>query len=397
MKSRRGRGINYVFGTLVAVILFMTHFTPCHLTSKPALLANRPLFAEVSSMQRFSCLTLTENSTACFKPQKGVPLNGRRLPLLLGFGPAKTSSTLVFDLLQQHSGVTVADASPKCCGSELYFFHKNFAIDSSAATMARFFKEDKPDAVWAAEKTPAYFDNALVPLRVKALFGSNVRLLLTHREPVAALVSLFFYRDERKNITLRWTSAGKSKLDAFVEWAEDHLHNHEEQSKCRQQFLLGLNLQDSPEADWVGLENLEQDLYWRCPIVGLYGTDSLQHFLYKRSVLRWVNIFGKEAMYCVGHEDLKQDAQRALQGALHFLGLNITAAFKAALAKGVRAGKEHTPEQRLAALYSPSEPERDEQRVAHVLGALREVYNGEFEWVKQFCSEVNAMQDARDL
>jgi hypothetical protein len=173
-----------------------------------------------------TCLMVSHKEKACFREQRGVPLYGKVLPLLLGIGPAKTSSTVLFDLLQTHSAVAVGNSTPKCCTSELYFFQQRFQRNSSGSTMVQHFKVFKPQAIWAAEKTPAYFDNPMVPLRVKALFGSNVHLLLTHREPVSALVSLFFYRDSRSNLTMPWIKRGKSKVDAFVDWVGDHLNDH---------------------------------------------------------------------------------------------------------------------------------------------------------------------------
>jgi hypothetical protein len=334
----------------------------------------------------YGCSSIAPSNVSCYVTHAGVALSGSVVPLLVGMGPAKTSSTLTFELLGIHSGVAVGNAAPACCGSELYFFSRRFASNTTAASMSQYFQQHKPTAVWAAEKTPTYFDDPLVPFRVKALF-SNVWLLFTYREPTAALVSLFFHRAKYTQLLERYKSAGKTGIDAFIDWSGQLLRNHGESAACRKEMLEEMGLDSESEADLLGVQQWEEAAYWRCHIPGSIARgDNIGHYMYSRGLQRWINIFGKHRLHCTSHDDWRQDPMATVQGMLRFLNLTPTHEYLDAVSKLVKQSDGPTPMQRLAGLANMSSPSQGNARVQEMLVKINEVYAGEYAWAKKVCS-----------
>jgi hypothetical protein len=48
---------------------------------------------------------------------------------------------------------------------------------------------------------------------------------------------------------------------------------------CREE-VAEWGLQNATEADWLGVQSVEEDMYLRCPPVGWHTADSIRHFMY---------------------------------------------------------------------------------------------------------------------
>lgn len=92
----------------------------------------------------------------CVNPADG--LSPLKLPLVLGIGPAKTGSTVLFKALDQLPSVLVGNATlggAPCCTYELYFFTSPDKMDVN--DILRFYpKGSLHQAAYVSEKTPTY-------------------------------------------------------------------------------------------------------------------------------------------------------------------------------------------------------------------------------------------------
>jgi len=71
----------------------------------------------------YSFWTPSGSSIRCQKPANGI--SGQEIPFVLGIGPAKTGSTVLFSVLDRLPSVLVGNATlggSPCCTYELYFF-----------------------------------------------------------------------------------------------------------------------------------------------------------------------------------------------------------------------------------------------------------------------------------
>ncbi len=227
--------------------------------------------------------------------------DGRTLPLLLGVGPAKTSSTALFDSLGQHPEIALGNVSllgHECCGSELYYFSRRFKNTNPAAGLGAYFSLDsKPNANWLAEKTPEYSDHFLAPYRVRdTLHSKALALVFTIRDPVDAHVSLYFYRMQRKKL--------KASAQGFLQWSRDLLKANHAYRNCVEVELLAnkykepLSTEFSPR--WVGLQHLDEAVFEKCrapffkPSDRLEGVGSLE---YSHTLPRWKRVFETSGRY----------------------------------------------------------------------------------------------------
>jgi hypothetical protein len=381
-----------------------------------------------------------ENTVAAKKSVKGgVPVaDGRTLPLLLGVGPAKTSSTALFDSLGNASPqILLGNASlqgHECCGSELYYFSRRFNRSNPAAGLGAYFPiESKPNANWLAEKTPEYSDHFLAPHRVRdTLQAKALALVFTIRDPVDAHVSLYFYRMQRKNL--------QSSARGFLEWSTALLNANHVYRKCVQEALLArrykepLSTEMSPR--WVGLQHLDEAVFEKCrapffkPSDKLEGVGSLEYSL---TLPRWKRVFETSGRYfgrnnrhklkiknardaeadnddngsrdsyigddddakrkaavpmmCVFHENFIRNPEKETKRVAKFIGIDPKTLNFPSESSNSGKGFERSAEERVFA----AEGARDKATALELwqhMKRLRGFFSGEMEFAQQFCSEI---------
>ena len=199
--------------------------------------------------------------------------------LLVGVGPAKSGSTLLFERVAASAGVRAAASghgrlapgaerhsgalrmpagATACCGMETYFWADPCVAsrgDSAAVYRLLHFDfeappqqpQPQPQATWLlAEKTPRYADHPMAPWMLHgAMLGGGgggggiaggarvraVRAVVTMRRPEEALASLFDYHRVR----------GKAGLE-FDEWVAMQLRAEERLTHCIQRVYGSLGL-----------------------------------------------------------------------------------------------------------------------------------------------------------
>jgi len=90
-------------------------------------------------------------------PQKSDGITDRQLPLILGVGPTKSGSTVVFAALDLVQSIAVGNATlggQPCCLYELYFFSSPDRRPLSDIESFYTREDLQGRATWLAEKTP---------------------------------------------------------------------------------------------------------------------------------------------------------------------------------------------------------------------------------------------------
>lgn len=374
---------------------------------------------------------LNSSTTQNNSVEGGVPVaDGRTLPLLLGVGPAKTSSTALFDSLGQHPEIILGNVSlldHACCGSELYYFSRRFNQTSPAAGLGEYFSiKTKPNANWVAEKTPEYSDHFLAPYRVRGTLRSPLALALvfTIRDPVDAHVSLYFYRMQRKNL--------KSSAKGFLEWSRGLLQAHHVYRKCVQTELLAQKYKEPISTEisprWIGVQRLDTAVFEKCrqpyfkPSDRLEGVGSLE---YSQTLPRWKRVFDTGGssgavdqkiqnthtrkgsddgegltlktktthavpMMCVFHQDFIRNPERETKKVAKFIGLDpekLVTDLPGSRSIIRSDGFERSGEDRVFAAKG-AEDKATAVELWHHMKRLRGFFSGEMEFAQQFCSEL---------
>jgi hypothetical protein len=216
----------------------------------------------------------------------GIHYNSSNMQLLVGVGPAKTSSSFLSDTFRQSQYVSVGDASlgnQSCCSSELNFFRgKNKSMEEFFSFFPRF-----PNApLYFFEKTPSYSDDELVPYRVKTSI-QHVHALFTLRDPFDGYISLYFHRQKQTNIS------------TFVQYAADTLRAHERHAKCVRSFFD--REYNGRDLSWVGNQTMDALVHTCRHALG--GSEFMQ-FMYSTSLLRWMRVLGRSRVICIFTNDL---------------------------------------------------------------------------------------------
>jgi hypothetical protein len=373
--------------------------------------------------------TVVSSSTTPKKSvEGGVPVvDGRTLPLLLGVGPAKTSSTALFNSLGQHPEIILGNVSllgHACCGSELYYFSRRFNRASPGAGLGEYFSIDtKPNANWVAEKTPEYSDHFLAPYRVRETLRPphSLALVFTIRDPVDAHVSLYFYRMQRKNL--------QSSAQGFLEWSRGLLQAHHVYRKCAQTELVAQKYKEPISTEmsprWIGVQRLDTAVFEKCrqpyfkPSDRLEGVGSLE---YSHTLPRWKRVLDTRRysgvvdknktenkasegssdngddlkttkavpMMCVFHQDFIRNPEKETKKVAKFIGLD-PERLRTDLPAGSRststAGLERSGEERVFAAHGAKDEATAIELLQH-MRRLRGFFSGEMEFARQFCSRL---------
>ena len=108
---------------------------------------------------------------------------------LLGIGPPKTSSTVLYNSMTKFLRLRRAHNPNRCCGMEYHFWSQDSKFTAGLEAYKRTYWHPTGPGVFF-EKTPEYFYNPLVAYRVVQLVP-HAKLIITLRSPLAAAQSLY--------------------------------------------------------------------------------------------------------------------------------------------------------------------------------------------------------------
>jgi hypothetical protein len=107
------------------------------------------------------------------------------LPNFLHLGPGKTGSTWLHEVLILHPEMYFTEAK------DLYFFSRCY--DRGLDWYGAQFRGARPEHKIIGEVSPDYLVHPEAPERIRACLGTDVRLMVTLREPAARAFSHYLY------------------------------------------------------------------------------------------------------------------------------------------------------------------------------------------------------------
>ena len=109
----------------------------------------------------------------------------QRLPNFLHLGPSKSGSTWLHEVLIDHPDVYFSEAK------DLYFFSRCY--DRGVDWYASQFRDARPEHKIVGEFSQDYLASAEAPGRILDSLGTDVRLMVTLREPADRAFSSYLY------------------------------------------------------------------------------------------------------------------------------------------------------------------------------------------------------------
>jgi len=242
----------------------------------------------------------------------------------IGIGPARSGSSNLLWTLMAHPNVQVGDPylrNQTCCpGSELMFFSNYELFKQGIEYYQGYFAPRKPKIKIAGEKTPTYSDHPLVPYRIRALLGPNVKLLFTLRDPMEALLSLYSLRHQDSRISV-------------TDWFNALIKDQTLYEKCVQRQMKKIR-RIGGQSPFLLHEALGQmDLYsarmldetaavcWSRPTDMRGQHERLQHYIYKENLMRWHAVFPNQVL-CIWNDEFRSHGVKTINVVLRFLGLD---------------------------------------------------------------------------
>jgi len=242
----------------------------------------------------------------------------------IGIGPARSGSSNLLWTLKRHPHIQVGEPAlhnQSCCpGSELSFFTNDTLFLKGIEYYKGYFESRKPYVKIAGEKTPSYSDHPVVPYRIRAMLGPNVKLLFTLRDPLEALLSLFSLRHQEGRVNIST-------------WFTTLLEDQRLYEKCLQKQLRKvrrinegkpLNLHETiSKLEWHSAMMLEEitNVCWSRPTDMRGQRERLQHYIYKENLMRWRTVFGDRVL-CIWSDEFRAHGVNTLNRVLDFLGLS---------------------------------------------------------------------------
>lgn len=252
----------------------------------------------------------------------------------IGIGPALTGLDSFTEILQMHPQIQVGiknnllaatRGGSQCCkGAELYFFGDDNQLHLGLDYYKKFFLPLKSGAKIAGESSPSYSDHPLVPYRVRAMLGSNVKLLFTVRDPVDALLSLYTLRqqDERLPVPAYFHKLIRDQR-AYDECLETTITNLF-RSTGRTSSTLYYEVVSSNELDIHSTMLLEETamMCWNQKTSIRHHNERLQHYLYTENLMRWHAVFPNQVL-CIWSDEFVEDGLGTINSVLEFLGVDL--------------------------------------------------------------------------
>ena len=260
---------------------------------------------------------------------------------VIGIGPAKTGSSALARVLDTHPDMVVGESTRhdhECCGSELYFFvHENDYV--KGVGYYREYFEMQSGSALVNEKTPEYSDHPLVPYRVRASLGPDVKLIMTIRDSLEGTASLYMHRRTHNSQKIKG-----ARPPTFVEWTQHKIELYKKYEECAKKVFGKMWLPQpsskSPRIEnwfeattWQTASMIDHHLYQKCwlPVFrrsGEFdiqmGNDAATHYLYLTNLRRWKHVFGSSNVLCVFHENLTVPSKQSgvFEKVMDFLSLD---------------------------------------------------------------------------
>jgi len=262
-------------------------------------------------------------------------------PEFIGIGPARSGSTVLMMTLAAHPQVQVGDPAlnnQTCCdGSELYFFEHDDKFIKGLDYYKGFFGSRKPGVRIAGEKTPRYSDHPLVPYRIRSMLGPKMKFVFTVRDPLEALISLFYYRkktaaEEEHGQSFDSDVSFKDYAESLLDVQVAYSHCIDEKTHVALDTLgavgkgIYMTIFEAFQTMDLGFEHAQQldEAAYSCWIgsTGNYTDDRLQHYYFVDNLTRWRLVFGDENVMCVWNDEFRRDGLTVSNRVASFLGLD---------------------------------------------------------------------------
>lgn len=322
----------------------------------------------------------------CYAKKKGIMIKRKMYPIVLGIGPAKTSSTAVFKKLNMHRHVVLGNSTRKrqeCCGPELYFFTRYFAHSGPYSAYGQYF--DVGDAIdkiekassdigdsrnknklWLAEKTPTYHADFMAPHRISRMMSpSNTKLILTIRDPFAAHVSLFFHTE---NVH------GNATAMTFLEWSLKEFKTYEKKKACLKRHALAFGYDETVPLWQLYQQILPAYALSRLCIERDYEA-GISSYMYSETIDMWMNMLPEFDIICVFHEDFRKNCQSVMTKLFTMLGLEPMDVCDDEI------NPEKSPEERLETIGL--------RRDHKFLNGIRKLFRGEYQAARNKCEQLD--------
>lgn len=380
--------------------------------------------SESSQTVGSQCVPGNYNQTFCFEPGK-FPYMGKELTYLVGIGPYKTSTTAVLVYLGRSEYITVGSSAleHKDGEAELDYFTHRFEQNGQPSLKdlsSRFFKKDKPKALYAAEKSPDYATDLLAPHRVKAMLGDNLVLVYTVRNPLDSMLSHIFYarwhqiEEERK-----FTKLAGSPDKYFVEIASAFLSVYRETMDC--ETALAREMSSSSSANmplfaakqspgegytavhapaWLGVKEYDELVYSRCYQKYFHDMDKpfpqsepnqgqMMRNLYSRSMTLWSRVFPGVKMMCIFHQEMVTKPSKPMRRLGKLLGLRDSSIFRNIDNFEVKLnhGNLTQPMERLQGLLNETTDAETKNTIWSQVAEFKKIFEHEHEFAIEFCKK----------
>jgi len=252
----------------------------------------------------------------------------------IGIGPTLSGLDSFTEVLQMHPQIQLGSKSRilqfhrgglECCKwAELYFFGDENQLSLGLDYYKKFFLPPKSGAMIAGESSPSYSDHPLVPYRMRAMLGSNVKLLFTIRDPVDALLSLYTLRqqDERLPVPAYFHKllVDQKAYDECLETTITKLFRSPERTSSTLYYeVVGSNELDIHSAMLLDETAM---MCWNQKTSIRHHNERLQHYLYKENLMRWQAVFPDQVL-CIWSDEFMEHGLETINSALEFLGVDL--------------------------------------------------------------------------
>jgi len=294
-----------------------------------------------ASLKRFNflmaCISI-KSTRVCMEPSPSPQDSSTGLwSSFIGIGPVLSGGGSVVEMLKIHPQIQLGDrnrlqravapyrAGLQCCeDADLYFFEDEDQLSSGLNYYKKFFKPLESGAKIAGESSPIYSDHPLVPYRVRAMLGPDVKLLFTVRDPVDALLSLYTLRqqDERLPVPAYFH---KLLIDqkAYEECLETTITNLFRSSE-RTSSTLYYEVLSSNQLDWPSTMLLDETamMCWNQKTTIRHHKERLQHYLYMENLMRWQAVFPNQIL-CIWSDEFVEHGLETINTVFRFLGVDL--------------------------------------------------------------------------
>src|SRR5262245_49666055 len=178
------------------------------------------------------------------------------LPNFLHLGPSKSGSTWLHEVLISHPGVYLSQAK------DLYFF--NGYHDRGPGWYRAQGRGAQREHQIHGEVCPDYLSCPEAPERIHACLGTDIRLMVTLREPVSRAFSSYLYLQKHGLAAPTFRESTKTSPELLEEGRyATHLRSYLRYFSCESLYIaLFDDLQADPQAfldgvtDWLGIVRL---------------------------------------------------------------------------------------------------------------------------------------------